>query len=80
MLAEHPLCEEHQNQKACCERRLDHHQRSQQQGDHLQRPAEHRQSGAGQPACASEQVAHQRQAQVLVCGCLLGIHRLEGDP
>ncbi len=80
MLAEHPLREEQQNQQAGGERRLDHHQRSQQQRDNLQRPAEDRQTGAGQPARAPEQVAHQRQAQVLVCGRLLGIHRLEGDP
>jgi hypothetical protein len=80
MLAEHALGEKQKDQKAGGERRLDHDQRSQQQGDDLQRPAEHRQTGAGQPAGSPQQVAHQRQAQVLVCGRLLGIHRLEGDP
>jgi len=80
VLAEHPLGEKHQNQKARSEGRLDHHQRRQQQGEDLKRPAEHRQPCAGQPARPAEQAAHQRQAQVLVGGRALGIHRLEGNP
>jgi hypothetical protein len=80
MLVEHPLREEHQHQQPGRERRLHHHQRSQQQGGNLQRPTEDRQARPGQPACASEQVEGQRQAQVLLAGRLLGVHRLEGDP
>jgi len=80
VLAEHPLREEHQHQQAGRQRRLHEHQRSQQQGDHLQRPAEDRQACAEQPARAPDQVLGQRQAQVLLVGRLAGLHRLEGDP
>jgi len=79
-LAEHPLGEEHQHQQTGGERRLHDHQRGQQQREHLQRPAEQRQAGAEQPACTPNQAPSQRQAQVLLVGHLLGLHRLEGDP
>jgi len=80
VLAEHPLGEEHQHQQAGGERRLHEHQRRQQQRDHLQRPAEDRQACAEQPARAPDQVLGQREAQVLLRGRLLGVHRLERDP
>ncbi len=80
VLAEHPLAEEQQHEQAHRERRLHDHQGRQQQGHHLQRPAEHRQPGAEQPAGALQQADHQCRTQVLLVGRLLGIHRLEGDP
>ncbi len=80
VLAEHALAEEQQHQQARGERRLHHHQRGQHQRDDLQRPAENRQSRAKQPASAPEQATDQGQAQVLLVGRLLGVHRLEGDP
>ncbi len=51
-LAQHPLGEEHQHQQAGRERRLHDDQRSEQQRDDLQRPAEDREAGAEQPARA----------------------------
>jgi hypothetical protein len=42
VLTQHSLCEEHQHEQAGGERRLDDHQRSKQQRDHLQREAEDR--------------------------------------
>jgi hypothetical protein len=80
MLAEHALREEHQHQQTGGEGRLHDHQWSEQQGQHLQRPAQDRQAGAGQPAGSPEQAPGERQAQVLLVGRLLGIHRLERDP
>jgi hypothetical protein len=80
VLTEHPPADVQQHEQAHSERRLDDHQRRQQQGQHLQRPAEDRQARAHQPARALEQASDQRQAQVLLVRCLLGIHRLQGDP
>lgn len=80
VLAEHSLCQEQQHQQAERERRLHDHQRSQQQRHDLEREAEDRQARAQQPAGAPDQAPRQRQAQVLVVGRLLGVHRLQGDP
>ena len=71
--------EEHQHEQAAGERRLHDDERSEQQRDDLQRPAEDRQAGAEQPACAAEQAPGQRQAQVLAVRRVLGVHRLQGD-
>jgi hypothetical protein len=76
VLAKHPLAEEQQHQQANGERRLHHHERRQQQRQHLQRPAQHRQPGAEQPAGTLKQPDHQRRAQVMLAGRLLGVHRL----
>ena len=80
MLAEHALAEEQQHEQAGGERGLDHDQRREQQGDHLQRPAEDREPGADQPAAAPEQTLHEGQPQVLLVGRLARVHRLQGDP
>lgn len=62
VLAKHPLAEEQQHEQADGERRLHHHERRQQQRQHLQRPAQHRQPGAEQPARTLQQPDHQRRA------------------
>jgi hypothetical protein len=80
VLAEHPLAEEHQHQQARGERWLHDHQGSEQQGHDLQRPAEHREPGAEQPARPLDQSPGKRQAQVLLVRRLLGVHRLKRDP
>ena len=80
VLVQHPLAEEHQHEQARGERRLNDHERCQQQRDQLQRPAEDRQSGAQQPAPTSRQAPRERETQVLYAGRLLGVHRLQGDP
>lgn len=80
MLAEHALRDEHQHEQADGKRRLYDHERSQQQGEDLQRPAEDRQPCAGQPAGAPEQAPDERYAQVLLVGRLPGVQRLECDP
>ena len=80
VLAEHPLPDEQQHEQARGERRLHDDQRREQQRDHLQRPAEDRQARAEHPARALEQAPDQRQAQVLLVGRLLGVHRLQRDP
>jgi hypothetical protein len=80
VLPEHPLGEEHQHQQTGGERRLYDDQRRQQQGHDLEWPAEDRQAGAEQPARPPDQVLGKRQAQVLLWGRLLGLHRLERDP
>jgi hypothetical protein len=79
-LAEHPPAEEQQHEQPHGECRLDHHERRQQQRHHLQRPAEHRESGSGQPARAPDQVQGERRVQVLGVGGPLGVHRLQRDP
>lgn len=80
MLAEQALRDEHQHEQAERKRRLDHHQRSQQQGEDLQRPAEDRQPRAGEPAGAPGKAPDERHTQVLLLGRLTGIQRLERDP
>jgi hypothetical protein len=80
VLAEHPLAEEQQHEQAHGQRWLDHHERRQQQGHDLQRPAEHRKPGARQPARAPQQVEGERGMQVLGVGGPLGVHRLQRDP
>lgn len=76
MLTQHPLGEEHQHKQARRQGRLDHHEGRQQQGDDLQRPAEDRQARPQQPAGTSDQPPDERQAQMLLVGRLLGVHRL----
>lgn len=79
-LAEHPLGDEHQHDKAGCEGRLHDDERRQQQGHDLQRKPQDGEPGAEQPARAFDQTPGKRQAQVLLAWRLLGVHRLEGDP
>ncbi len=80
VLAEHPLPHEHQHEQARGERGLHDDQRRQQQRDHLQRPAEDRQARAEHPAPALDQAPDERQAQMLLPGSFLGVHRLQRDP
>jgi hypothetical protein len=80
VLAQHALAEEQQHEQTDGERRLHHHERRQQQREHLQRPPQHRQSRAEQPAGTLQQADHERRSQVMLAGRLLGIHRLQGDP
>ncbi len=79
-LAEHPLSGEHQHEQAGGERGLNDDQGREFERDHLQRPAEHRERRAEQPAFAPQQSRRERESQVCLCGRLLGVHRLEGDP
>jgi hypothetical protein len=80
VLPEHALSDHQQHQQACGERGLHDHQGSEQQREHLQRPAEDREAGPEQPTGALDQSRDQRDAQVLLVGCLPGIQRLQGDP
>jgi len=80
VLAEHPLAEKQQHDQAHRQRGLHHHQRREQQREHLQRPAEDRQARAQHPAPAPDEPPDQGQAQMLFGGRLLGVHRLQGDP
>ena len=80
VLAEHPLAHEHQHEQAGGERGLHHHQRREQQREHLQWPAEDRQARPKHPAPAPDQPPDQGQAQMLLAGRFLGVHRLQGDP
>jgi hypothetical protein len=80
VLAEHALGDEHQHEQAGGERRLNDDERSQQQREHLQRPAEDRQTGAEQPTCTPHEPPGEREAQMLIVRRLLGVHRLKGDP
>ena len=80
VLAQHPLGEQHQHQEARRQRGLNHDERSEQQREHLQRPAEDREAGAEQPPRALHEAPGQRETEVLLVGSLLGIHRLQGDP
>ncbi len=79
-LAEHALAEEQQHEQADGHRRLHDHERDQQQGNNLQRPAKHRKPGPRQPASAAQQVQRKRGVQVLGMGSALGVHRLQRDP
>jgi hypothetical protein len=80
VLAEHPLAQQQQHEQPARERRLDDHERCEQQGQQLQGKAEYRQARAQQPAPAPEQSPCERQAQMLLVRRLLRIKRLEGDP
>ncbi len=80
VLAEHPLAQEQQHDQAHRQRGLYYYQRREQQREHLQRPAEDRQARAEHPASAPDEPPDQGQAQVLLRGRLLGVHRLQGDP
>jgi hypothetical protein len=80
VLAEHPLGEEHQHQQADREGRLHQHERSEQQCDHLQWPAQNREARTEQPARPPEESPGQREAQVLLVGRLPCVHSLERDP
>jgi len=80
VLIEHPLPEEHQHDQPERERGLHHDQRGEHQRDDLQRPAEYREAGPGQPAHPPDQAEHQRRAKVMPGGRLLRVHRLKRDP
>jgi hypothetical protein len=80
VLAQHPLGEEHEHQQPGRERRLDDDEGGEKQRDHLQRPAEDREARAEQPAGPPDQSPDEGEAQMLVVGRLLGIHRLERYP
>jgi hypothetical protein len=80
VLAEHSLSQEHEHEQPGRQRGLHHDQRRQQQRDHLQWPAEDRQARAQHPAPAPDQAPDQGQAQMLLVGRLLGVHRLQRDP
>jgi len=80
VLAEHPPADVQQHEQASRQRRLDHYERRQQQRQHLQRPAEDRQTRAHQPAGSLQQPSDQRHAQVLLVRRLPRLHRLQGDP
>jgi len=79
-LAQHALAGEQQHQQPHGHRRLHDYQRCQVDGQQLQRPAQHRQARAQQPAAAFDEPPGQREAQVLLAGSLPGVHGLEGDP
>jgi len=80
MLAQHPLGEQHQHQEARRQRGLHDDERSEQQREHLQRPAEDREAGPEQPTGAPQEAPGQRETEVLLVGSLLGVHRLQSDP
>ena len=80
VLAEHPLSHEHQHEQARGERGLHDDQWREQQRDHLQRPTEDRQARAEHPTSAPEEAPDEGQAQMLLAGRLLGVHRLQRDP
>lgn len=80
VLAEHALCEEHEEHEACGQRRLDDDERCEQQREQLQGPAEDREPGPEQPARTSHEAAQQRDAQMRGLRGLLGIGGLQGDP
>lgn len=80
VLVQHPLSEQHQHEQAGGERGLHDHQRREQQGDDLQRPAEDREAGAEQPARPAHQPPGERQAQVLGTRSFLRVKRLQGYP
>jgi len=80
MLAKHALGEQHQYEQARRQRGLYDDERSEQQREHLQWPAEDREAGAEQPARALHEAPGQRETEVLLVWSLLGVHRLQGDP
>jgi hypothetical protein len=80
VLAEHPLSREHEHDESRRERGLHDDEGSEQQRDHLQREAEDRHPGAGEPARAPEQSPREGETQVLLVGRALGLCRLVGDP
>jgi hypothetical protein len=79
MLVEHPLRREHEHDQARGERRLDHHERGEQQRDDLQRPAHDGHRRAELPARFAQQPPGERGSQMLIVGRLLGLGGLEGD-
>jgi len=72
--------EPQQHDKARRKRRLNHHERHHQQRRQLQRPAEHRDACAKEPACPADQIAREAEAQVLGVRRALGVHRLYCHP
>ncbi len=79
VLAEHPLRHHQQHEQSGGQRRLHNGERGEQEGDHLQRPAEDGHARAQQPSLAPEQTPSEREAQMIAGGRLLGVHRLECD-
>lgn len=80
LLAEHALAKEQQHEQSGGKGWLHHHQRCEQQRDHLKRPAEDRQPRSEQPARAHHEIAREAQAQVNVMGCALGVDCLQRHP
>jgi hypothetical protein len=79
VLVEHPLRGEHEHDQARGERRLDDYERSEQERDDLQRPAQDGHRRAELPARLAQQSPGERGSQVLIVGRLLGLGGLEGD-
>ena len=77
-LAEHARAEEEQQQQPERERRLDERQWRERQGEHLQRPAEKRERGGGEPARVADELAEQRDAQRMARADPARLQRLEG--
>jgi hypothetical protein len=69
-----------EHEQAEGERRLDHAQRREQQRDRLQRPPQHVEERAGQPAAPGRQPPQERRAQAVVAVGRPGLERLERDP
>lgn len=80
MLAEDAPSEVQQDEQSGRKRRLHYYQRNEQQRHELQGPAEHRDAGAHQPACPSEQVESEAEAQMLGVRSPLCVYRLQRDP
>ena len=80
VLAEHSLREEHQHEQPGGERRLHDDERSEQQRDYLQRPAEDRQPCAEQPAGTAQQAPGERETQMLAGRRVLRVECLQRDP
>ncbi len=78
-LAEHALADDHQHGQAERQRRLHDDERREAEGQHLQRPAKHREGGAAQPAHAADQPERERHAQVLLIGRFARVHRLQRE-
>jgi hypothetical protein len=79
-LPQHPLADQQQHEQAGRHRGLHHHQRREREGQQLQRPSEHREAGAEQPAPAFDEVAREPQAQIFVLRGLSGVQRLQRNP
>jgi len=80
MLPEDALRDEHQHQQAGGQRRLHHDQGRQQEGEHLERPAQHGEAGAEQPARLAHQPQGERYAEMLLARGRLGLGGLVGHP
>ncbi len=80
MLVQHAPADVQEHEQARRKRGLDHDERRKQKGHHLEWEAEDRQACSREEARPFEQVARERDAQVLAVGSPLGVHRLQRDP